>query len=103
MLQGVCGTKMFRIEGQRVPAVMSGTSPFIGAGQFCSRAGDYYERFYREPKNIVDVMLEAVCCGVASVVCTISLELWETVENPVNPVQLSPWWHLRRVPQVKKR
>jgi hypothetical protein len=65
--ESACKTKMFSIEGRASPAVMLGTSPFIGAGQFCGRASEYYERFYRNPGNIVDIIVEAVRCGIPCV------------------------------------
>lgn len=39
---------------------MLGTSPFLGAGQFGPRAGEYYQRFYLNPANITSLIVEAV-------------------------------------------
>jgi hypothetical protein len=44
-----------------------GTSPFIGSGQFGSRAAFYYEHFYMHPENIVKVILAAIDFGVTGV------------------------------------
>jgi len=51
----------------RIPRILLGTSPFIGAGQFGSRAKFYYEHFYQKPKNIVKIVLKAVDLGVTGV------------------------------------
>jgi len=51
----------------RIPRILLGTSPFIGAGQFGSRAQFYYEYFYQKPGNIVKIVLKAVDLGVTGV------------------------------------
>lgn len=51
----------------RIPRILLGTSPFIGAGQFGSRAQIYYEHFYKKPENIVKIVLKAVDLGVTGV------------------------------------
>jgi len=51
----------------RIPRILLGTSPFIGAGQFGSRAHFYYEHFYKNPGNIVKMVLKAVDLGVMGV------------------------------------
>jgi len=51
----------------RIPAVLLGTSPFIGAAQFGSRAYTYYTRFYGKPENIAKIVLKAVDLGVTGV------------------------------------
>jgi len=51
----------------RIPRILLGTSPFIGANQFGSRAQFYYEHFYKKPKNIVKIILKAVDLGVTGV------------------------------------
>jgi hypothetical protein len=38
-------TSFFNLSGQQIPRVLLGTSPFLGAGQFGSRAPEYFERF----------------------------------------------------------
>ena len=57
----------FQIGKARVPRVLLGTSPFIGSGQFGSRAAFYYSHFYMEPQNIVKIILKAVDFGVMGV------------------------------------
>ncbi len=47
-----------------LPRVFIGSSPFIGAGQFGSRALKYYRRFYLHPRNIVKVVSSAYKLGV---------------------------------------
>ena len=51
----------------RIPRILLGTSPFIGAGQFGDRAHFYYEHFYEKPENIVKIVLKAVDLGVTGV------------------------------------
>lgn len=51
----------------RIPRILLGTSPFIGAGQFGSRAYEYYARFYDNPENIAKIIMKAVDLGVTGV------------------------------------
>jgi hypothetical protein len=51
----------------KIPRILLGTSPFIGSGQFSSRAALYYEQFYRHPENIAKIILAAVDLGVTGV------------------------------------
>ncbi len=51
----------------KIPRILLGTSPFIGSGQFGSRAAFYHERFYGHPENIVKIVLAAVDLGVTGV------------------------------------
>jgi hypothetical protein len=51
----------------KIPRILLGTSPFIGSGQFGSRAVLYYEHFYGHPENIVKILLSAVDHGVTGV------------------------------------
>lgn len=54
----------FSVRGLDVPAVMLGTSPFIGAGQFGRKAEFYYNHFFLQPKNITEVVIQAIDLGV---------------------------------------
>lgn len=51
----------------RIPRILLGTSPFIGAGQFGNRAMFYYTHFYENPQNIVKIVRKAVDLGVMGV------------------------------------
>lgn len=51
----------------KIPRILLGTSPFVGAGQFGSRAASYYAHFYENPGNIVKIMLKAADLGVTGV------------------------------------
>ena len=51
----------------RIPRILLGTSPFIGAGQFGSRAEFYYRHFYEHPENILKIILKAVDLGVTGI------------------------------------
>ncbi len=57
----------FQIGKARIPRVLLGTSPFIGSGQFGSRAAFYYSHFYKNPQNIVEIIFKAVDLGVTGV------------------------------------
>jgi len=56
-----------QIGKARIPRVLLGTSPFIGSGQFGSRAAFYYSHFYMNPQNIVEMIFKAVDLGVTGV------------------------------------
>lgn len=56
-----------QIRKTKIPRILLGTSPFIGSGQFGSRAAFYYEHFYEHPENIVRVILAAVDSGVRGI------------------------------------
>jgi len=53
-----------QIGKAKIPQILLGSSPFIGAGQFGSRASFYYYHFYRNPKNIMEIILKAVDLGI---------------------------------------
>lgn len=57
----------FQIGKAKIPRILLGTSPFIGAGQFGRRATFYYNYFYENPKNIVKIICKAVDLGVTGV------------------------------------
>jgi hypothetical protein len=40
---------IIKMDGKELPILIHGTSPFIGAGQFGSKAESYYRRFYLNP------------------------------------------------------
>jgi len=46
---------------------MLGTSPFLGAGQFGSRASQYYQHFYLHPENTARLIVEAADLGITCV------------------------------------
>ncbi|NOQ95217.1 MAG: hypothetical protein GQ555_01200 [Desulfobacterales bacterium] len=59
--------KIIPIGGRALPAVSLGTSPFIGAGQFGSRALTYRRLFFDNPANMVNLMVYAAELGVPCV------------------------------------
>ena len=63
----ICKVKTIPIHGRELPAVSLGTSPFIGAGQFGSRASTYRRLFYDRPANMVSLMKYAAELGVPCV------------------------------------
>ncbi|MFB0567518.1 MAG: hypothetical protein ACETVM_02905 [Candidatus Bathyarchaeia archaeon] len=65
--KGLVSQLQLQVGKTRIPRILLGTSPFIGAGQFGSRAQFYYEHFYQKPENIVKIVLKAVDLGVTGV------------------------------------
>jgi len=65
--KGLVSQLQFQVGKARIPRILLGTSPFLGAGQFGSRAQFYYEHFYKKPGNIVKIILKAVDLGVMGV------------------------------------
>jgi len=59
--------RIISIGGRELPAVSLGTSPFIGAGQFGSRASTYRRLFFDNPANMVDLMVYVAELGVPCV------------------------------------
>jgi len=57
----------FKVKGYRIPRVLLGTSPFIGAGQFGSRAFRYYLKFFGKPESVREVALKSFELGVRGV------------------------------------
>lgn len=52
------------VDGVRVPRLMLGTSPFLGAGQFGHKAIGYRKRFYENPENMTELIAEAANFGI---------------------------------------
>ena len=46
----------FKINGLNVPLVTTGTSPFIGAGQFGARAYEYRRKFLRQTEAMLEIL-----------------------------------------------
>ena len=52
---------------RKVPRMMVGTSPFIGAGQFGDMADVYYREFYDQPENMTALFAGCAEMGVPAV------------------------------------
>jgi len=65
--RGLVSQLQFQIGKAKIPRILLGTSPFIGAGQFGRRAAFYRNYFYENPKNIVKIICKAVDLGVMGV------------------------------------
>jgi len=50
-----------------LPRLMLGTSPFIGAGQFGSKAPEYRRLFFEKPENMTRLFVHSAKLGVKSV------------------------------------
>lgn len=57
----------FEVKDFKVPRVLIGCSPFIGAGQFGVRAYEYYKRFYLKPENIKRLVQKCIDLGINAV------------------------------------
>ena len=66
-LSKISKVRIISIDGRELPAVSLGTSPFIGAGQFGSRALTYRRLFFDNPANMVNLMVYAAKLGVPCV------------------------------------
>jgi len=53
--------------GVKIPRLLMGTSPFIGAGQFGVKAFKYYMTFYMVPENMVKLFVKSFELGVKAV------------------------------------
>lgn len=71
----------FEVEGERIPRILLGTSPFLGAGQFGVRAYQYYKRFFENPRNITDLVIEAINVGVRGIQLVAYREIAEAVRQ----------------------
>ncbi len=71
----------FRVEDERIPRILLGTSPFLGAGQFGVRAYQYYKRFFENPRNVTDLVIEAINIGVRGVQLVAYREIADAVKQ----------------------
>ncbi|MHC1566384.1 MAG: aldo-keto reductase family protein [Candidatus Syntropharchaeia archaeon] len=51
----------------KIPRILFGTSPFIGAGQFGERTFEYRRRFYGNPENMTTLFVKSAQFGVSAV------------------------------------
>ncbi len=71
----------FKVEEKRIPRILLGTSPFLGAGQFGVRAYQYYKKFFENPRNITELVIEAIDIGVRGIQLIAYQEIAETVKQ----------------------
>ncbi len=74
-------TAFFQVAKQQIPRVLLGTSPFLGAGQFGSKAPEYFERFHEHPENIVNLILKAWKIGVRGIQAVAFPRIIEAIET----------------------
>jgi hypothetical protein len=74
-------TAFFKIGDKEIPRVLLGTSPFLGAGQFGSRAPEYFERFHEHPENMVQLILHAWKIGVRGIQAIAFPRIIEAIET----------------------
>ncbi|MDY6934742.1 MAG: hypothetical protein SVZ03_11065 [Spirochaetota bacterium] len=58
---------MIKIDNIEFPKISLGTSPFLGAGQFDSRALNYYSNLYNKPENMINIILKSLEMGINAV------------------------------------
>lgn len=44
------------LKNRKIPRLLLGTSPFIGAGQFGAKASYYYSTLYKKPHNMYKII-----------------------------------------------
>lgn len=71
----------FKVEGVDIPRILLGTSPFLGAGQFGVRAYQYYKHFFENPRNITDLVIEAINFGVRGIQLVAYREIVEAIRR----------------------
>jgi hypothetical protein len=55
--------KTFHIEGKELPTLLLGSSPFCGADQFKEKAPVYFQKFFLQPANITDLLVQVCQVG----------------------------------------
>lgn len=55
--------KTFAIEDKKLPALILGSSPFCGAGQFGEKSVLYYRKFFQQPENITRLIVKMCNTG----------------------------------------
>lgn len=66
-MAGLTAQAQLQVQKARIPRILLGTSPFIGAGQFGSRAFQYYSHFYEHPENMVKIIGKSADLGVRGI------------------------------------
>jgi len=84
-------TGWFAAGDVRVPRVMIGSSPFLGAGQFGRKAHDYYQRFFLQPDNIARMVALAMQRGIAGVQAVAYPPVILGVQGSAARVGVAPW------------
>ncbi|MFQ6056896.1 MAG: hypothetical protein ACE5J3_13055 [Methanosarcinales archaeon] len=64
-----------------LPKLMLGTSPFIGAGQFGSKALEYHKKFYENPKNMEKLFVKSAELGVSATQLMVYEPLIKALKN----------------------
>ncbi len=55
------------VKGKKLPRVLLGTSPFLGAGQFGVKAYEYYKAFFENPFRITELVAGCIEIGVSGI------------------------------------
>ncbi|MFW9898613.1 MAG: hypothetical protein ACFFDO_05070 [Candidatus Thorarchaeota archaeon] len=56
-----------KIDGKDIPLVTTGTSPFIGAGQFEFKAYEWYRKFLNNPDAMVEILKASYNAGARGI------------------------------------
>lgn len=71
----------FEVEGQKIPRILLGSSPFLGAGQFGVKAYQYYKKFFEKPENITELVMETIKLGVRGIQLVAYREIAQAVKK----------------------
>lgn len=55
------------LKNRKIPRLLLGTSPFIGAGQFGAKASYYYSTLYKKPHNMYKIIKKSWEIGVKGI------------------------------------
>ena len=83
-------TAFFQVSKLQIPRVLLGTSPFLGAGQFGSRAPEYFERFHEHPENMVNLIMHAWKIGMRGIQAVAFPRIIEAIETARNREGIDP-------------
>lgn len=83
-------TSFFEVQGRKIPRVFLGTSPFLGAGQFGTRAARYHETFYQNPDNMVVLMAQSWRIGVKGIQAVAYPRIIEAIEKAKTQEGIEP-------------
>jgi hypothetical protein len=65
--ESISKVSFIQIDDKKIPKVLLGTSPLVGAGQFGARAIVYRVKFYEQPRNMVKLMKKSIEFGIPGI------------------------------------
>ena len=70
----------------RIPELMLGTSPFIGAGQFGMKAYEYRQQFFYNESNMKELFIKSACLEVKAVQLIVYEPLVRALKDAVKEI-----------------